>query len=61
MIHQYPMIQRLIPIVHIFQNDIFANHTVLRTDFVENALFLEVHVETAGWEEAAEAEAVAFA
>jgi hypothetical protein len=60
-IHQDPVVEGFIPIVQILQNDVFANVGILRANVLEVALDLHVHVGSAGWEEATEAEAVALA
>lgn len=61
MIHQDPVVEGFIPIVQILQNDVFANVGILRANVLEVALDLHVHVGSAGWEKATEAEAVALA
>ena len=61
MVHQYAMIECFIAIVQILQNDIFLDVRILSADGIQVSADLDVHVGATGWEEAAEAETVAFA
>jgi hypothetical protein len=55
------MIQRFIPIVHILQDLILADHTFFGSDFFEDTLDLEIHIQTPRGKETAETETIALA
>ncbi len=61
MIYQNTMIKRFIPIMQIFQNDIFSNVAFFGSDLFEVTLDLDLHVGPARGEEPAETETIAFA
>jgi hypothetical protein len=54
------MIQRLIPVVHILQDLILADHTLFGSNFFEDTLDLERHIQTSRGEETTKTKAIAL-